>query len=134
MSTVHWFLKGFVQKEQILRTAILVTICFHYMVDAIYGAISPGQYHFRYSPVMAALNISNFQNLFSCSLHVIKVIKSSGSKSTWLLTLGIRKSNARTLRAWAFYSHPSSQYPCWYGPFGYYSCFTLLWMMPYPSK
>ena len=67
------------------------------MVEAICGAISPGQYHFRYWPAVAAYKFPNFSN----NIHAIKGTKSSVSITTWLLTLWIGKSNARALRAWA---------------------------------
>ena len=70
---------------------------FYYMIEAICRAISPeqsllilpgdgGHKHFRFS---------------ATCFNVIKGIKSSLFITIWLLTLGIRTSNARTLRAWA---------------------------------
>ena len=70
----------------------------YYTVEAICRAISPGQYNFWYCPAMARHKY--FRNS-AIHFHVIKGTKSSVSITTWLLTLGIGRSNARALRAWA---------------------------------
>ena len=66
-------------------------ISFDYMVESICRTISPGKYNLILpGDLRKPYNLNN-------NCHVIKGIKFSVSTTIWWLTLGIGKSNARTL-------------------------------------
>ena len=60
-------LKSHFYTKKYLPCLNLFYIVFYYIVEAICRAISPGQYHFRYCPSMAVINISELYQWFSCN-------------------------------------------------------------------
>ena len=78
-----------------LSEITLRNISLYYMGEAMCRALSTGQYFLWYCPAMAA---THRRPISSNNCHVIKLIKSSVSKTTWLSGLGIWKGNVRALR------------------------------------